>query len=184
MNVQARRELCQAVRALIEPSVARQGCELVAVEFVGAGGKPVLRLSIDRPGGIAVADCANVSRAVSPILDVEDPIPSAYDLEVSSPGIERPVQRLEDFVRFTGFRVRVRMAPGPARRNYVGVLQGLEGDQVLVDVDGETFRLPLERVDRARLDLSLEEFEQLRSAGSAPGDAPTDAAPVAEGGSL
>ena len=88
-------------------------------------------------------------------------MPGAYSLEVSSPGIERPVERAEDFARFTGFRARIKLGPSSERRNATGVLRGLEGDVVVLDVQGELLKLPLMDVDRVHLDLTLEEFERL-----------------------
>ena len=88
-------------------------------------------------------------------------MPGAYSLEVSSPGIERPVERPEDFARFTGFRARIKLGPSSERRNATGVLRGLEGAVVVLDVQGELLKLPLMDVDRVHLDLTLEEFERL-----------------------
>jgi len=150
---------------LLEPAVERQGCELVAVEMATVDGQSTLRVSIDKLGGVSVGDCGKVSRALSPVLDVEDPIESAYRLEVSSPGIDRPLQRLVDFVRFEGFRAKIKLDDEEAgRRNYKGVLQGADpSGAVLVEVDGVEHSLPLERIERARLVLDLGEYERLAS---------------------
>ena len=104
------------VREIIEPTVRRLGYDLVAVEVIGARGNPILRVSIDKPGGISADDCALVSERVSPELDADDPFTTSYQLEVSSPGIDRPVQRMADFARFVGFRVRLRCSAGAVRR--------------------------------------------------------------------
>lgn len=163
MDSKNRRQLKDDLRALLAPVVARCGAELVAVDLGGTPRKPLLRLYIDRSGGVTVDLCAEVSRAVSPVLDVEDPIPSAYELEVSSPGIDRPVERPEDFARFKGYRAKVRLASGVERRAWTGLLGGLEDGQVLLEVGGETHRFPMALVDRVRLDLTLEEFARLGS---------------------
>ncbi len=151
---------------LLEPTVDREGYELVAVEFMTLDGRPTLRVSIDRPGGVTVKDCSRVSRAISPALDVEDPIDGAYHLEVSSPGIDRPLQRPSDFNRFAGYQVRIQLeAAGPGeRRRYKGLLVGARDGEVEVEVDGERHRLNLDSVERARLVLDLDEYQQLAEA--------------------
>jgi ribosome maturation factor RimP len=155
------------IRTLVESTISRLGFDLVAVEWGGG----LLRLSIDRPpssagagdapGGISAEDCARVSEQLSPLLDAEDPIPSRYTLEVSSPGIERPVQRREDFERFVGFRVRLRLSEGPPRRRYVGVIGPIEQDELLISVDGAIHRIPLDLIERAHLVLDLDEYQKL-----------------------
>lgn len=152
------------IRALVEPTVSRLGYDLVAVEWTGARRGPLLRLSIDAPGGVDADDCAKVSESVSPLLDASDPIPSSYTLEVSSPGIERPVQRREDFTRFAGYRIKIRLFEGPPRRRYAGVLGPLDGDDVVVTVDGVEHRVALEDIERANLVLDLDEYQKLGGA--------------------
>ncbi len=140
------------LREMLEPGVRALGFELVDVEFSRVGDRNLLRVYIDRPGGITVDDCAAVSRQVSALLDVEDPIPEAYVLEVSSPGLDRPLVRREDYERFAGETVKLRMTEAVlGRRNFKGVLVGVEGDTVLVDVDAERYRLPIRDIERARL---------------------------------
>lgn len=138
---------------LIESAVLPLGYELVGVEYLsqGAGGG-LLRIYIDHADGITVDDCARVSHQVSGVLDVEDPIRENYSLEVSSPGLDRPLFGRRDFDRFAGRRVSVRTRGKILdRRRFKGLLRGTEGGDVLIEVDGETFRLPLEQIDRARL---------------------------------
>ncbi|HHQ42024.1 MAG TPA: ribosome maturation factor RimP [Chromatiales bacterium] len=140
-----------ALEALLEPAVSRLGYELVGVEYHG-GRRALLRLYIDREGGVSVEDCQRVSCQVSGLLDVEDPIPGPYTLEVSSPGLDRPLFRAADFQRFAGREVRIRTdVPLEGRRNFRGVLRGLRGDEVLVEVDGAELALPVERIEQARL---------------------------------
>ncbi|HEB95215.1 MAG TPA: ribosome maturation factor RimP [Sedimenticola thiotaurini] len=137
---------------LIESAVVPMGYELVGVEYLDQGHGGVLRVYIDHADGISVDDCARVSHQVSGLLDVEDPIPGNYSLEVSSPGLDRPLFGKRDFDRFAGRRVSLRTREKIAeRRRFKGLLRGTEGDDVLVEVDGETFRLPLDRIDKARL---------------------------------
>lgn len=169
MDFASRQKLRSDLRALLEPAVARCGCEIVSIELAGHSRRPSLRIFVDRPaGGVTIADCTAVTHAISPLLDVADPLPNAYDLEVSSPGIERPVERPQDFARFTGFRARIKFGPTSERRSATGVLRGLDGDRILLDVSGEVLRIPLADVDRVRLDLTLEEFERLGPPATAP----------------
>ena len=157
------------IRGIVEPTVADEGCVLVAVELTGGDKGQTLRLFVDAPGGVTIQQCATISRALSPVLDVENPISGAYRLEVSSPGIDRPVETPEDFERFVGFRVKVRLIPGAERRRYSGTLLGMVDGHVQISVDGETFELSLQEIDRARLVLELDEFTQLQSRlGTAP----------------
>lgn len=140
------------LRSMLEPGIRALGFELVDVEYATAGGRNVLRIYIDRPDGVTVDDCATVSRQVSAALDVEDPIPEQYVLEVSSPGLDRPLVKREDFERFAGEMVKVRMGEAVlGRKNFKGTLVGVEGDMIVVDVDQERYRLPIARIERARL---------------------------------
>jgi ribosome maturation factor RimP len=137
---------------MLEPGIRALGFELVDVEYTADGGRNVLRIYIDRPAGITVDDCAKVSRQVSAVLDVEDPIPEGYTLEVSSPGLDRPLVKREDFERFAGQEVKVRMREAvQGRRNFKGTLVGVEGDAIVVNVDQERYSLPVARIERARL---------------------------------
>lgn len=137
---------------LIEPSVTALGYDLVAVELTGDGSNTILRVYIDLPGGITIDDCEAVSRQVSAVLDVEDPIRGEYTLEVSSPGLDRPLVKREDFEQYAGENVKIRMAEQVlGRRNFTGRLQGVEGNLVLIEVDNELYELDLEHIERARL---------------------------------
>jgi len=140
------------------------------VEWLGGTDGQLLRLSIDRVGGISAKHCAAVSRAVSPLLDEDDPIVGRYRLEVSSPGMDRPVQRPEDFERFAGYQIKIRLEPGPERRRYTGVLKGCLDDDVVIDVEGQEHRFHLESIARARLVLSGEEYRTLGSQSTVMSD--------------
>lgn len=158
-------DLQHRIRELVEPSLERLGYELVAVEWLGGTQGRILRLSIEAPGsGISADDCARVSDAISPLLDEEDPVDGRYVLEVSSPGIDRPVQRPEDFERFAGYRIKLRLVEGHPRRRYAGELRGFEEGDVIVRVDGVDHRIALESVQRANLVLDLEEYQNLAEA--------------------
>lgn len=153
--------LCRRLRDLVEPTVNRLGFDLVAVELTGDVGRRVLRLSIDGPQGVGADDCAAVSFRVSPLVDEADPLKGSYHLEVSSPGIERPVQRLGDFARLAGFRAKLRLFEGHPRRRYSGRLAGVDGHEILVVADGQEHRLDYESIERAHLVLDLDEYERL-----------------------
>jgi ribosome maturation factor RimP len=154
----------ERARRTLEPVLVRDGYELVEVEWVRGGGRFTLRVFIDKPGGVNVDDCQAVSRTIEPILDVEDFIEQAYDLEVSSPGLDRPLRTPEHFARYAGQRVHVKAygpIPGtaegsPARKNWTGALRGYEGGAVLVDVDGVLHRIPHDQIAKAHLEFDVE----------------------------
>jgi len=140
------------VEELIEVPIESLGYELVGVEYIKNGRDTVLRLYIDAEQGISLEDCERVSHQVSGILEVEDPISTAYSLEVSSPGFDRPLFKARDFERFTGSNVKISTKlPIQGRRNFKGVLQGFENGEVIVLVDGEEYALPLTKLAKARL---------------------------------
>jgi ribosome maturation factor RimP len=138
---------------LFEPIVESMGYELVGVELLGAGDHCTLRIYIDRNDGVNLDDCAAISHQVSGILDVEEPIKQAYDLEVSSPGIDRPLFKLADYERFTGKTARIKLTVGLlGRKNFKGQLQGVADSKlVTIEVDGEVFDLPYADIVKANL---------------------------------
>jgi len=146
-----------ALMRLLEPPVEAMGYELVELEFAPAGRSAVLRLYIDRTAGagqqgITVDDCARVSHRVSEVMDGEDPIKGHYSLEVSSPGFDRVLRKKEHFERFVGERVFVELKlPQDGRRRFAGVLQSVGAGEIAVEVDGQVYRLALERIQKARL---------------------------------
>jgi len=142
------------VAPLAEKVAAREGCELVHVEYAHQSGRWILRLFIDRPEGITLEECSAVSRQMSAVLDVEDFIPHAYTLEVSSPGLDRPLRKGDDYRRFAGESVNIRTtAPVGGRRRFRGILEKFENEVVTVtDEAGQVFEIPLEKVSKARLD--------------------------------
>jgi ribosome maturation factor RimP len=140
------------LRKLLEPGVEATGFELVDVEIAGSQHSPTLRVYIDGPVGVNVDDCARVSRQLSALLDVEDPLPGQYTLEVSSPGLDRPLVKPEDFKRFVGETIKVKMhEPLQGRKNFSGRLVDVAADHVVVEVDEEHYDLAFEGMDRARL---------------------------------
>ncbi|MBY6266154.1 ribosome maturation factor RimP [Azospirillum sp. 412522] len=146
------------IEQIITPSVEAMGYEVVRVQISG-GQRSVLQIMAERADGapMTVEDCADISRSVSALLDVEDPIREAYTLEVSSPGIDRPLTRLKDFERFAGFEARLesRMAID-GRKRFKGMLKGVEDGLVCVDTEQGAARLEFDNILRAKLVLTDE----------------------------
>ena len=137
---------------LLAPSVEGLGYELAGVELGTAGGRPVLRVFIDREAGITLEDCERSSREIAAVLDVEDPIPESYVLEVSSPGIDRPLFTEDHFLRFAGRRVRLRARePVDGRRAWKGCLVGCREGNVVVREGSEERSIPFGLVGKANL---------------------------------
>ena len=137
---------------LLGPTVERLGYELADLEVRLGSKGGLVRLFIDKPEGIDLDDCEQVSQAVSALLDVEDPVPGNYNLEVSSPGLDRKLTKVEHFQRFEGETVKVQMRfPIEGRRRFRGTLVSSDNENIVVEVDGESHSLPLKTIDTARL---------------------------------
>jgi ribosome maturation factor RimP len=138
---------------LLEPAVEALGYEFVGVEFRSGGtGGGLLRVYIDNEQGITVDDCQTVSYQVSGLLDVEDPIPGNYTLEVSSPGLDRLLFKPGDYERFTGCLIKLRLGyPLDGRRNFKGRLRGMEEGNVVIEQEGIAVSLPFDQIEQARL---------------------------------
>jgi ribosome maturation factor RimP len=164
-------DLERRIDDIIAPTVTGMGYELVRVAL-GKGG--TLQIMIDRADGKAVdvEDCATLSRAVSAVLDVEDPIPTAYTLEVSSPGIDRPLTRPKDYVRWAGHLARLETAePIAGRRRFKGTLLGIEGETVKLRLeDGVETGVPFSAVSRAKLEFTNALLEEYRRTQSGPAE--------------
>lgn len=143
----------EKLNSLVKQEVELLGYELVGVELIGQGkGGTLLRIYIDHADGITLDDCADVSHQVSGVLDVEDPIQENYRLEVSSPGLDRPLFEIAHFERFKGSKVRVKTQTKiDNRHRFIGVLGGVEENQVLIEEDGTLYRIPIELIDSARV---------------------------------
>jgi ribosome maturation factor RimP len=140
------------IAKLLEPAIERLGYELIDLEARLGSKGGVVRLFIDKPEGVDLEDCEKVSLAVSALLDVEDPIPGNYNLEVSSPGLDRKLTKIEHFQRFAGETVKVQMRfPMEGRRRFRGTLVSSDDENIVVEVDGESYSLPLKTIDIARL---------------------------------
>ncbi len=145
-------KITQIVQELAEPVVQAQGCSLWDVEYVREGSDYILRVIIDKEGGVDVSDCEAVSRALDPILDEKDPIPDSYQFEVSSAGLERALKRPEDFARFMGSPVTVKLyRPVNGMKEIPAVLQGYEDGRVTVQSGKETVTFEKSQVALVRL---------------------------------
>ncbi len=155
---------------IITPVIEDMGFELVRVRLMG-GKLPLLQIMADRPeGGIEVDDCAAISTAVSAILDVEDPVSDPYTLEVSSPGIDRPLTRLKDFEEFEGYEAKIETAESiDGRKRFKGVLAGVEGDEVMLNVAEGTIGLRFDWLSEAKLVLTDELIREMLRARKAAG---------------
>lgn len=144
--------LRERLMALAEPLLGQLGYELVDLDYVPGRARSLLRLFIDKPGGVGLDDCERVSHELSALLDVEDPIPTAYTLEVSSPGLDRVLRTPAHFARFIGDRIWMELKVArEGRRRYTGQLVASDGQAVELNVDGAMVRVPFEEISRARL---------------------------------
>ncbi|MCU7851840.1 MAG: ribosome maturation factor RimP [Candidatus Thiodiazotropha sp. (ex Monitilora ramsayi)] len=143
----------EKLNSLVRQEVELLGYELVGIEMVSQGkGGILLRIYIDHADGITLDDCVEVSHQVSGVLDVEDPIKENYRLEVSSPGLDRPLFELAHFERYKGSKVRIKtQSKIENRHRFTGVLGGVEENQVLIEEDGTLYRIPIELIDSARV---------------------------------
>ncbi|MCF8032221.1 MAG: ribosome maturation factor RimP [Desulfarculaceae bacterium] len=147
----------QRLRDIVEPVVRSEGLMLVELNWRRESGGQVLRLIVDRrEGGVNLDDCTTISRQVSDLLDVEDPINGAFNLEVSSPGLTRKLKAPEEFDLFAGRLAKLTFSePGGGSRTLKGVLKGTMGDDVLIEVKGKPRAVPLAAVAKARLEIDL-----------------------------
>lgn len=145
------------IRPLAEPVAEGLGVELVAVDYTSEHGRKILRVYIDKPGGITVDDCEKLSRELGTVLDVEDPIPQSYNLEVSSPGLDRPLKTEKDFERFAGRRAKIRTrTPVDGRRNFKASIDSVGAGVVQVtDFDGKKFSIAVSEIEKAKLEIEF-----------------------------
>jgi len=155
-------DICEQVGAFVQPILDSTGLELVEIEFARMGKDAVLRLFIDREGGVTLDDCAGVSRELSAILDVEEVITVNYTLEVSSPGLDRPLKKTQDYERYAGRLVKIRTYEpfpddaGNKRKTFLGTLEGLVGGSIRITLtEGQTASIPLDRVAKANLEFEF-----------------------------
>jgi ribosome maturation factor RimP len=144
--------IAEQIIMFIEPVLEEMGFELVDVEYLGAGGRTVLRIYMDRPGGVTIDDCARVSREIGVLIDVKNLIPQRYVLEVSSPGLNRRLKNERDFAWAIGKRVKVRMkSPLEGRRNFAGRLTRVKSGMIVIAADGGEAMLPIGEIEKANL---------------------------------
>ncbi|MCC5855913.1 MAG: ribosome maturation factor RimP [Idiomarina sp.] len=144
--------LVERLTSMLEPAVEATGFELLGIEFVRAGKHSTLRLYIDHENGVVIEDCALVSRQVSALLDVEDPISSEYNLEVSSPGMDRPLFKLAHYEPLIGEEISVQLqVPVANRRKFTGTLTAVEGELLKFTVEDQPFEVAFPVVKKAHL---------------------------------
>ena len=171
----AKTAIDRRLAGIVEPVLESMGFELVRLRLM-SGRKPTLQIMAERPeGGIEVEDCAQISREVSAVLDVEDPVEGEYTLEVSSPGIDRPLTRLKDFERWDGYEAKLETSePIDGRRRFKGVLGGVQGSEVLIEIPEGTVGLEFEWLSEAKLVLTdalvAESLAGRKSQGFDPGE--------------
>ncbi|MBI5969654.1 MAG: ribosome maturation factor RimP [Deltaproteobacteria bacterium] len=149
--------IADRVKAIAGPITASLGMELVAVEAAVEHGRRLMRVYIDKPEGVTLDDCADVSMELGLALDVADPINERYVLEVSSPGLDRPLIKEGDYIRFAGRKVRLRTkAPVEGRRNFKATIVGAkDGATTVTDEDGRRWELEIANIEKARLEIEL-----------------------------
>lgn len=158
----AKDDVVLRLKEVCEPALADLGYDLVWIESIVENGRKIVRAFIDRldvpaemaKGPVGIEDCVRATRELDPVLDVADVIQGRYELEISSPGINRPLARKKDFERFAGKKVAVRTFEKVGdRRNFLGTLLGIDGEEIRIDVDGREHRVPFEAVSKAHLDV-------------------------------
>ena len=148
--------IAQSVMDLIEPVLEAEGLELVDVEYKKEGPNWILRIFIDKEGGVTVADCQKVSHLTGDLIDVEETIKIPFNLEVSSPGLDRSVKREKDFLKFNGKRIRLHsLSPIDNKRKFTGILADFKDQIIFIDLDGKPFEIPLSQVAKANLVIEI-----------------------------
>jgi|SaaInlStandDraft_5_1057022.scaffolds.fasta_scaffold10215_2 ribosome maturation factor RimP len=146
----------QSVTELIEPGLLADGLELVDVEFKKEGKNWILRIYIDREGGVTLSDCQKVSRLAGDLIEVEEVIEPVYTLEVSSPGLNRVLKKEKDFLKYSGKKIYVQChAPMDGRKKFTGILTGFIDQSIHLEVDGQHYTIPLNLVAKANLVIEI-----------------------------
>lgn len=150
-------DIAKKVGALAKPLIDELGLELVDVVFTAEHGRSVLRIFIDKPGGVNLDDCRFVSRELGTVLDVEDIIERSYSLEVSSPGLDRPLKREKDFIKAVGKKINIRTREAlRGRRNFKAVIDGVrEGRVIITDSEGRQWEIDIENIEKARCEVVI-----------------------------
>ena len=149
-------KLLGEIRQVVEPILHSQDLGLVDLEYQRESRGWVLRIYLDREGGVTLDECAEVSREVGAVLEVKDLIPNPYVLEVSSPGLTRSLRKPEDFNKYRNRLVKIKLyEPLEGRKNFKGTLLGLEDERVLMDIEGRVYELPLQGIAKANLEIEF-----------------------------
>jgi len=150
-------ELRDNIKIIIEPVINAEGMELYDIEFNRMRGKGLLRVFIEKEGGVTIDDCERISREIEAALDVEDPIPFSYVLEVSSPGLDRPLRKLEDFNKYSGNTVRViTLEAIDAQTFFIGTIEKVENDEIsLLLPKNRHVIIPFKNISKARLEVEV-----------------------------
>ena len=148
--------IAQSVMDLIEPVLEAEGLELVDVEYKKEGPNWILRIFINKEGGVTIADCQKVSHLTGDLIDVEETIKIPFNLEVSSPGLDRSLKREKDFLKFKGKRIRLHsLSPIDNKRKFTGILADFKDQIIFIDLDGKPFEIPLSQVAKANLVIEI-----------------------------
>ena len=149
----------EILQEMITPVITSLGCELWGLEYLTQGRYTTLRIFIDAPNGVALEDCEKVSRQISAVMDVEDPIQGEYTLEVSSPGMDRPLYTFDQYARYVGETISVRLRIArDGRRRFKGEIVKVENNEVLVVVEGKEFLFPIDAIDIANIEPRFDEI--------------------------
>ncbi len=141
---------------LADSIAAQHAVEIVDIELAGSSGKPLIRIFIDKENGVTLDECGKFSRSLSALFDVEDPIPTAYILEVSSPGLDRPLKELRDFQRNIGKPARIITSAKVEDRNiFIGRITGVGGGNITLSLEDKVIEIPFDQISKARLEIEL-----------------------------
>lgn len=152
----AQQQIVELIEKMALPFAQQAGLELVDIAFVKEGGQWYLRIFIDKPGGVGLEDCGAFSHMIDKLLDEKDPISQSYTLEVSSPGVDRPLKKPADYSRFAGKLANITtFAPHKGKKKFTGRIIGIREDNVVLDTDGSEMQIPLGQVASARLKVEL-----------------------------
>jgi len=146
-----RKPLQARIEEVIFPRARQEGFELVAVEVIGGARPPVIRIYLDHEMGIDIDKITQANTWISAALEQADPIAGQYVLEVSSPGVDRPLAKLDDYIRYAGERVHLRTSPIAGRSSFTGVIIGVDDRRIIISVDGEDLIIPFDSITKARL---------------------------------
>ena len=148
--------VAESIEELVTPVLNENRLELVDIEYKKEGKNWFLRIFIDKEGGVTVDDCSNVSRQIADLIEVEEIVPSSYTLEVSSPGLDRPLKKEKDFLRFKGQRAHVTtFTPIDHQKNFKGTIRDFQNDVLFLEIDNQRVEIPKNLIAKARLEIEI-----------------------------